>query len=273
MIMKWTSKDKIILAAHRGDKEFCPENTMPAFERAIKLGCDAIETDIHQTSDGYMIIMHDHDVDRTTNGTGKICEKTLAEMRTLDAGVKFSEEFKGTLVPTLDEFLDLCEPYHDLLLNLELKDYPAVEGDAIAFSSVDKVIAAVEKRNMQDRVMINSFSCQVLEYCHEKYPSYPLHGFFPIHRMSGVTYNPYEYLTYACLFSGSLVNGKLTRSPDPVSPKEDFEYLDKNGVYTCVCFPKDTEELMQRAVDLGVLMFTSNNPETALAILKKIISK
>lgn len=271
--MNWNSKDKIILAAHRGDKEFCPENTIPAFERAIKLGCDAIETDIHQTKDGHMIIMHDHDVDRTTNGSGRICEKTLEEIRSLDAGAKFDPSFEGTLVPTLDEFLDLCEPYEELLLNLELKDYPAVEGDEIAFSTVDKVIAAVEKRNMQDRVMINSFSAQVLEYCHEKYPSYPLHGFFPIHRMSGVTYNPYEYLTYACLFSGSLVNGKLTRSSDPINSKSDFEYLDKQGVMTCVCFPRDNEELMQRAIDNGVMMFTSNNPETAIAILKKITSK
>lgn len=271
--MSWNSKNKIIIAGHRGDKEFCPENTMPAFERAIKLGCDAIETDIHQTADGHMIIMHDHTVDRTTDGEGMICEKTFEEIKKLDAGIKFSESFKGTAVPTLDEFLDLCEPYTDLLLNLELKDYPQVEGDAIAFSSVDKVIAAVEKRNMQDRVMINSFSGQVLEYCHEKYPSYPLHGFYPLHRMSGLTKNPYEYLRYACLFAGGLVNGKLTRSDDPISPKTDFEYLDAQGVFTCVCFPKDTEELMQRALDLGVVMFTSNNPETAIAIKKRLTDK
>ncbi|MBE6670457.1 MAG: hypothetical protein E7601_09680 [Ruminococcaceae bacterium] len=271
--MNWNSKDEIIIAGHRGDKEFCPENTMPAFRRAISIGCDAIETDIHQTADGHMIIMHDHDVDRTTDGTGRICEKTLAEMKLLDAGIKFSEEFKGTPVPTLDEFLDLCEPHKDLLLNLELKDYPQVEGDKISFSSVDKVIAAVEKRNMQDRVMINSFSGQVLEYCHKKYPEYPLHGFYPLHRMSGLTQNPYEYLRYVCLFSGNLVNGKLTRSDDPVSPKEDFEYLDKQGNFTCVCFPKDTEELMQRGIDNGVVMFTSNNPETAIAIKKKLSIK
>ncbi len=268
--MSWNDKSRIILAGHRGDKEFCPENTIPAFERAIKIGCNAIETDIHQTKDGYMIIMHDHDVDRTTDGTGRICDKTLEEIRALDAGIKFSENFKGTKVPLLDEFLDLVAPYEDILLNLELKDYPYVEGDEISFSSVDKVIEAVEKRGLKERVMINSFSGQVIEYCHEKYPDYPLHGFFPIYRMKMLKYDPYEYLTYVCLFSADLVNGERVPAADVLSPKKDFDYISNRGCLTCVCFPKDNEELMRRALENGVTMFTSNNPETAIEILKKI---
>lgn len=270
---KWKEKSKLIIAAHRGDKEHYPENTMPAFVRAIEFGCDAIETDIHQTSDGTLIIMHDHEVDRTTNGTGMICNKTLAEIRSLDAGIKFSEEFKDTRVPTLDEFLDLCMPHKDLLLNLELKDYPAVEGDRIAFSTVDKVIAAVEKRNMQDRVMINSFSGQILEYCHQKYPYYPLHGFFPLRLMPGLSRDPYEYLTYACLFSGILENGKSCPSPSPLCDSSDFEYIKSRGILPCVCFPKDRTELMQKAVDMGTTMFTTNNLEAAIAISKNISIK
>jgi glycerophosphoryl diester phosphodiesterase len=262
--------EKIIMAAHRGDKKNCPENTLPAFKRAIEIGSDAIECDIHQTKDGVIVMMHDHDVDRTTDGTGRVCDLTFEEIRKLDAGIKFGEQFKGTKVPTFEEFLDLVEPEKDLLLNLEIKDYPQVEGDEIAFSTVDKVIAAVEARGMGGRIMFNSFSAQLLEYVNKKYPQYPLHGFFPMYLMSGIRYNPYDFLDYACLFPNHLENGKKVSDGAALCPAEDFEYLHERNVRSCVCFPVDTEENMKAAIDLGVKMFTCNDPENAIKILKKL---
>jgi len=131
------SKEKLGVTGHRGCKAYMPENTLMSFSEAFRLGVDVLELDIQFTRDDVLIVMHDELVDRTTDGKGAVNFKTLAEMKALDAGVKFDEKFKGTAVPTLDEFLDLCDPHKELLLNLELKDYPAVEGDTIAFSTVD----------------------------------------------------------------------------------------------------------------------------------------
>ena len=266
---------KIMMAAHRGDKDCRPENTLPAFRHAIELGSDGIETDIHQTKDGVLVMMHDHDVDRTTNGSGRVCEMTLSEIRKLDAGIKKGEAYRGTLVPTFDEFLDLTEPYPDLLLNLEIKDYPGVEGD-VCYSTADKVIEAVERRGMGDRIMFNCFSWQVLKYVHEKYGDrYPLHGFYPPFLMQNPAENVYPYLTYVCLFNCVLTpDGRADWSPrktrELCSPEQFDEVKNKLGCEPCVCFAKDTPELMKAAVDLGATMFTCNNPERAIAILKDL---
>lgn len=97
------------VCAHRGDKQYYPENTIPAFESAVRKGAQMIELDVKLTKDGKMVIMHDPTVNRTTNGTGAVAELTFDEIRSLDAGVKFDPKFAGTKVPTLEEALD-CIP-------------------------------------------------------------------------------------------------------------------------------------------------------------------
>ena len=99
----------IEVSAHRGAVKFAPENTLAAIDKAIELGADIIEMDIRETKDGYLVICHDSTLERTTNGTGKISEKTLAELKQLDAGSWFGEEFSGLKIPTLREALDLLK--------------------------------------------------------------------------------------------------------------------------------------------------------------------
>ncbi len=264
---------RIIMAAHRGDKDCRPENTMPAFMHAIELGADGIETDLHQTKDGVIVMMHDHTVDRTTDGTGRVCDMTLEELRKLDAGVKKGPEYAGTRIPTFEEFLDLVEPVEGLLLNLELKDYPQVEGD-ICYSTADKVIEAVERRGMGERIMINCFNWKVLDYVATKYGDrYPLHGFWPEFLMQKPEKDMYPLLTYVCLFNCVLKDGKADWTPRKTSefcPEEDYATLKKMGCEPCVCFPKDTPELMRKALSLGVTMFTCNDPENAIKVLCEI---
>ena len=97
------------LCAHRGEMELCPENTIPAFQQAIRAGAHMIEFDVQLTRDKEMVIMHDRTINRTTNGQGKISDFTLAEIKKLDAGSWKSEEFKGETVPTLDEALTVFQ--------------------------------------------------------------------------------------------------------------------------------------------------------------------
>ena len=99
--------DRIAVIAHRGEHRAHPENTLPAFQAAIDAGAGFFELDVRTTSDGRLVLMHDASVDRTTNGAGAVREMTFDQMRALDAGGKFSPQFAGTKVPSLEEALAL----------------------------------------------------------------------------------------------------------------------------------------------------------------------
>src|SRR5438094_732582 len=102
-------KHPIAVIAHRGGRALSPENTLTAIRKAISLGVDYVELDIRAAKDGPLVIMHDSDVDRTTNGHGKVKDLTLAEIRALDAGSKFDPKYAGQKVPTFEEVLKLCK--------------------------------------------------------------------------------------------------------------------------------------------------------------------
>jgi glycerophosphoryl diester phosphodiesterase len=89
----------VVVIAHRGEHLRHPENTMPAFEEAVRVGADFIEVDVRTTVDGQLVLMHDAQADRTTNGRGDIAKMTFEQIRTLEAG-------GGAKVPTFDEVLD-----------------------------------------------------------------------------------------------------------------------------------------------------------------------
>src|ERR1017187_2838116 len=97
---------RVVAISHRGEHLHHPENTMPAFQEAVRLGADYIEVDVRTTSDGKLVLSHDGDVSRCTNGTGDVAKMSFDEIRALDAGVKKGAEFAGTRVPTFDEVLD-----------------------------------------------------------------------------------------------------------------------------------------------------------------------
>jgi len=99
----------IMKIAHRGTTIHGPENTLPAFETAIEKGMEYVEIDVRFTSDGVPVVIHDATVDRTTNGVGKVSDFTLSELKELDAGSWFADEFVGTQIPTLEETLELTQ--------------------------------------------------------------------------------------------------------------------------------------------------------------------
>lgn len=108
------------LCAHRGLSRACPENTLPAFAAAMAVGAHEIEFDLWPSRDGVLAVCHDETVDRTTNGAGKIAELTWKEIRSLDAGVRLSEEWSGIRVPRLEEVLELTG--RQIGLNIHIKE-------------------------------------------------------------------------------------------------------------------------------------------------------
>lgn len=100
-----TYKTRPIVVGHRGAMLFAPENTIASIEKAIEMGADMIEMDIRQTKDGYLVLMHDASLKRTTNGTGKVEDVSLEYLMTLDAGSHFRKEYEGEMIPTLRQAL------------------------------------------------------------------------------------------------------------------------------------------------------------------------
>lgn len=256
----WKYDEPVRVAAHRGDSANYPENTLPAFEAALKFPIDQIEMDLHMTKDREIILMHDHKLDRSTDGSGLIREHTLAEIKKLDAGSWKDERFAGTRVPTFAEFLEFLQDYPDMTLNVELKDYPDVDAEW-AWESARKSIALVERYGMSKRVMINSFSAEILEFVDETYHHvFPLHGYYPYSLLRGKrTRDPFDYVYCTCLF------GK----EKPVLDKSDFEAALVRGVEPWVFFPDDSLVHCAEAIEKGAKMITANDPSKVLAYLRE----
>lgn len=111
-----------LAVAHRGLLKHAPENTLANFRACLDLRL-GFEFDVERTRDGHLVCIHDSTVDRTTNGTGRVSDLTLAEIKRLDAGSWFDASFGGETVPTIDEVLRLVAEYrkHDILVAVDLK--------------------------------------------------------------------------------------------------------------------------------------------------------
>lgn len=107
------------IIAHRGSSVDRPENTLASTLRAIEAGATAVEVDVRTTRDGQLVLSHDATLDRTTDGTGPIGEKTLEEIRRLDAGSWFDKRYAAERMPTLDAVLAVCRGKIDVLLDLK----------------------------------------------------------------------------------------------------------------------------------------------------------
>lgn len=99
------------IVCHRGANRFAPENTLAAARLAFDQGCGVLELDVRESADGELVVIHDATLERTSNGTGRVADHTLAQLRQLDAGLWFSPHFAGEPIPTLAEMIALCQSY------------------------------------------------------------------------------------------------------------------------------------------------------------------
>jgi glycerophosphoryl diester phosphodiesterase len=149
-----------LLIGHRGYPARFPENTLASFEGAMQAGCDMIELDVTLTQDRRVVVIHDDTLERTTNGKGPVRERTLEDIKRLNAGGWFDPRFSAQRVPELSEVMDLTAGR--CMLNIEIKasayekNYPA---DAIEH----QVVKLVKTSGAMDRVIISSFDRRILE--------------------------------------------------------------------------------------------------------------
>lgn len=135
--------------AHRGSRLLWPENTMPAFQGAVDLGYRYLETDLHVTKDGVLVTHHDHTIDRTTDGSGRVSGFTLAELQRFDAAASFERDgdrpWSAVPIPTLEEVMST---FPDTILTLDLKE-----------SGLEPILGLLLSRHgWWDRVIVGSFS-------------------------------------------------------------------------------------------------------------------
>lgn len=141
---------RVLVIGHRGALGHAPENTMSSFERGLEIGCDLIELDVHMSADGHVVVMHDADVSRTTDGRGRLKDMDLVAVKKLDAGIRFNERFRGERVPTLEEVLDWARTRIGLVIEIKGDPQPA-EGIE------SKIIDLIARYGMMNDVMVISF--------------------------------------------------------------------------------------------------------------------
>ncbi len=146
--------ENVQIFAHRGDSEFFPENTMPAFQSASEMGVDCIETDVHITRDGVCVVWHDDTLERIAGDPASICSRSLAELKKVDAGMIFSTDHgktfpfrdKGLQIVTLEELLTALP---DMRFNIDLKDKSK--------KLITEFVRIIQKHKAWDRVLGASF--------------------------------------------------------------------------------------------------------------------
>ncbi len=157
----------VIVLAHRGFRGQYPENTLLSFQKAAELGVDGLEMDIHSTKDGILVVSHDATVERMTNGSGPIKEMTLAELRQLDAGYRWTPDAgqtfpfrgQGITIPTLEE---VFTAFPQFWINVDIKQSePPI---------VTPFVAMIRRFDMAARMMVGSFDAATVHQFRQECP-------------------------------------------------------------------------------------------------------
>lgn len=184
--------------AHRGATAYSPENTIAAFDLAVDMKADYIEIDVQRSKDGELVLIHDTTVDRTTDGTGKVGDLTLEQLRSLDAGSWKGEQFAGEPIPTFEEILDLYRGKIGILIELKAPElYPGIE---------EQVAAALIERNLDkpqnEKIIIQSFNFESIKKMDQLLPQVPI-GVLTSNRADTTLEALQEFSTYADWFNPS----------------------------------------------------------------------
>ena len=144
-----SNTNAIVNCAHRGASGHAPENTLAAIRVAMDMGAQMSEIDVQQTADDRLVLLHDAELERTTNGTGYLWQKNLADLKGLDAGSWYDSRFAGEPLPTLEEAMALVRT--KIKLNIEVKLYG--HGRNLARFVVD----TIRRENFERECLITSF--------------------------------------------------------------------------------------------------------------------
>ncbi len=230
---------KIIVQGHRGALGHAPENTMPSFELGYSMGSDVLELDVHVSKDKQLVVMHDPDVSRTTDGNGRIKDLTVQQLKKLNAAAKFNGFQTKAEIPLLAEVLAWAKGKIDVVVE--------IKGDPFPADGIEKMLVQeIDRHAMLDHVLVISFYHDSVR---------------KIRELSG--------MPAGILYTGRPVDPvTMTKQADAQSFRCDWKYLSKEdttkahdaGLWVS-CWGADTEELFERMAAIGVDSMGCNYPD------------
>lgn len=231
------------IIAHRGFSVMAPENTLAAFTAAIEGGASSIEFDLQLSSDGVPVIFHDETLDRITGSSGRVQEKSLQELRQLNAGTGFAEKFAGEMIPTLAEALTYFQQvkrflYFDVKPHCQWSD-----------SDVQNLIQQVQNAGILEKCIITAFNEEFLKQVRSYCPEIKL-GYF-LTQASDYPQQLQKARTAGNAILSSLFNVAL----------ENPQFVEEShaqGVYW-VAWTVDRPEDFQQLLELGVSRIITNS--------------
>lgn len=239
------ANNKIYVIAHRGVHTGIPENSLPAYQKAIELGCDFVEIDIRTTKDGRFVSIHNSTIDSYVIGkTGTVRDMTLAELKDLDIGEKLGEEWKSTRIPAFEEILQLCKG--KIGIYLDLKDAP-----------VPELMKIIRKFDMEN---------DVVWY-------FPFQKFLELENTEELFGNswpmpdPQTVLNLHTLFKNSKF--KLIAADMGMLTKSFVNEAHKKGAMVFADDKKATKKEWQKMIDCGVNGIQTDRPAELIELLTK----
>lgn len=256
-----------LVIAHQGGDGLWPGDTMYAFEKAVEIGADVLEMDAHITKDDRIVLMHDEEVDRTTDGTGLIEDLTLAELKQLDAaydwsgdsGQTFPYRGQGIQVPTLDELFQKF-PQMRYVIEIKLTQNP-IEGP---------LCELIRQYNMQDNVTVASFHDEAMQNFRETCPEVAT---------SASRTEVRNFVLLGKAFLGAFVAPQYQSIQPPYDPKESLNIPIMTERFIREAHAKNIRvepwtvndpELMRQYIEWGVDGIITDRPDLMIEVLEQL---
>jgi glycerophosphoryl diester phosphodiesterase len=246
------------VAAHRGGAALAPENSLAAFRNAVALGADALEFDVHLTSDGEPVVIHDATLERTTTGRGAVQDTTLARLRALHLRDR-AGKVTGERIPMLAEVLDVAASSPSMQVLPEIKTgpggrrYPGIEG---------KLIALLHTRGLlEERATVQAFDGAAIKRLHELEPALRTMFLVSQRQIEVARAEPVEAVRWATAAGASdlgidhrLVDARLVAAA-------------RDAHLRLAAWTVNEESDLRRLLDLGVDWVMSDRPDLALTVV------
>jgi len=242
-----------LVIAHRGYSQSAPENTLPAFKLAKSAGADLVELDYHHTKDAVPVVLHDFDLDRTTDAVAKwggkknrVDSKTVAELCVLDAGKWFDAQFTGARLPTLTEALDFIQDGGVTLIERKA-------GDAAT------LLTLLRERKLVNQLIVQSFDWDYLADFHQQEPAQVLGALGPPSSRNGKKLSTAEKMLDAAWIAQAAKAGARVIGWSQSVTREAVARAHAQGLKVWI-YTIDDPALANQFLDWGVDGIISNNP-------------
>ena len=252
--MKIQSLPRPLIIAHRGGAALAPENTMAAFRNALTLGCDALELDIRLTSDGRPAVIHDATVNRTTDGSGTVGKMRMEQLKAFSAGKKFGSSFENEKIPDLAEVLELTDGKAHIFIEIK----PAVNNSRAVVSAVTGALAMY---NFRDRIVIQSFSEEIIDEVQKADPSLETAMLYFAKPRGWKKKNYFEYWPVPGKCSYINVNYRF-------ASRRFVKRMHSLGKKVCV-WTADNPRALKRMIRNGVDGIITNHPDRLMKLLNE----